>query len=65
MENQKLCAELERERRKLNRLVNEAMKQGTSITEDKTILEQSRKVDALITKIQAVREKHRQDQPGR
>lgn len=65
MKNQNLYAELEKERRKLNDLATEAMKKGIPITQDKAILEQSRKVDALITKIQKEREKHGQDQPER
>lgn len=43
---------LEKEKAKLEQLVSEAIKKGISPSESKEILEQSRKVDVLITKYQ-------------
>lgn len=46
---------LEKERRKLNRLIDNALNRGAAITENEAILEQSRKCDSLIAVIQAER----------
>ena len=48
--------ELNREKAKLNHLVNEAMKNGIPVSENKEILEQSRKVDTIIMEIQKTEE---------
>lgn len=42
--------QLEAERDKLNRLVDEALENGTPLSETQTIMKQSRKVDHLIQK---------------
>lgn len=44
---------LEKERRKLNRLIDNALSRGASITKNEAILEQSRKCDSLLAMIQA------------
>ena len=43
---------LEKEKIKLNRLADEALKNGTPIIENEAVIAQSRKVDALVVKIQ-------------
>ncbi|MCG8540213.1 MAG: hypothetical protein MJA82_09770 [Clostridia bacterium] len=43
---------LKKEREKLNRLVDEALKNGISFTQDEVLMAQSRKVDKLIARIQ-------------
>jgi hypothetical protein len=53
--------ELETEKTRLNALVEEAIKKGQPTSENQEILEQSRRVDALITKKQkqmADRDRH-------
>jgi len=53
--------ELEAEKARLNALVEEAMKKGLPTSVNQEILEQSRRVDALITKKQkqmADRDRH-------
>jgi hypothetical protein len=52
--------ELEREQRELNQLVDEALKKGIPISQCDEIIKQSRKVDALIDKIQ--KERNRKNQ---
>ena len=50
---QKSCIkELEKEKEKLNKLVDEALNKGTPITQDKAVIIQNYKVDALVVKIQ-------------
>jgi hypothetical protein len=43
--------ELEREKEKLNKLLDEAFNKGTPFTEDDAVMEQNRKVDTLVAKI--------------
>lgn len=51
--------ELETEKTRLNALVEEAIKKGQPTSENQEILEQSRRVDALIAKKQmADRDRH-------
>lgn len=50
--------ELEKEKEKLNKLVDEAFNKGTPFTEDEAIMEQNRKVDSLVVKIQKKMGKH-------
>lgn len=57
-------ADLERERRKLIRLIDDALKKGVPITQNDAILEQSRKVDALILKTPLMKRKSK-SQPER
>jgi hypothetical protein len=45
---------LERERKKLLRLIDEALKSGFPITQNDAILEQSRKVDILLAQVQRI-----------
>lgn len=47
-----LNEELRIEREKLNRMVQETMDNNKSILRDEEIIKQSRKVDALLNKIQ-------------
>ena len=42
---------LKKERAKLERLVDEALENGTPINETHAIMEQCRKVDALVVKV--------------
>ncbi|SCY80423.1 hypothetical protein [Alkaliphilus peptidifermentans] len=58
MKRVKYQEELEKEKEKLERLVGEALKNGTPIIQDEAIMTQNRKVDVLVVKIQ--REKERQ-----
>lgn len=57
--------ELEKEREKLNRLVEEVMKKGIPLNHDKEFMEQNRKVDELVVKVQREEEKHRKHQQER
>lgn len=57
--------ELEKEKEKLVKLVNEALKNGTPIIQDKAVMEQNRKVDELVVKIQKEKQIHRKKQLGR
>lgn len=57
--------ELEKEREKLNRLANEAMEKGIPLNQDKAFMEQNRKVDELVVKVQREKEKHRRNQQER
>lgn len=50
---------LEDEREKLNKLVDEAMKKGIPFDQDEALMEQNRKVDELVIKIQREKEKQR------
>jgi hypothetical protein len=44
----KFFEELDREKKKLNKLVGEALNKGIPFSEDKAIIEQNRKVDVLV-----------------
>lgn len=50
---------LETEREKLNRLADEAMKKGIPLNQDEAFMEQNRKVDELVVRIQREKAKHR------
>lgn len=52
---------MNREKAKLDRLIEEALKKGISPGESREILEQSRKVDGLMNKYQ----KQKRDEPVR
>ncbi len=56
---------LEKEKETLNRLVDEALENGTPIIQDEAVIAQNRKVDALVVKIQKEKEKHRKNQQER
>lgn len=48
----KIFNKLEKERKKLNKLVDKALKNGTPISQAQAIMEQSRKVNIIIENIQ-------------
>ena len=50
--------ELEREKEKLNKLVGEAFNKGIPFAEDEEVMEQNRKVDTMVVKIQKEKRKH-------
>lgn len=56
---------LKNEKAKLNTLVEEAMKKGLSTSDNQEILEQSRKVDALIAKKQKMMADKSRHEPSR
>jgi len=49
---------LNTERKKLNRLAGEAMKKGIPLNQDEAFMEQNRKVDELVVRIQREKVKH-------
>ena len=57
--------ELEDEKEKLNKLVDEALNRGIPITQDEAVIVQNRKVDALVVKIQKEKGAHIQNQRER
>ena len=57
--------ELEKEKEKLNRLAEEALKKGIPLTQDEAFMAQNRKVDALIVKITKEKEQPRKNQRER
>jgi hypothetical protein len=57
--------ELEKEREKLNRLAEEALKNGIPLTQDEAFMEQNLKVDALVVKVIKEEERHRKKQRER
>lgn len=57
--------ELEKEKEKLNRLAEEALKNGIPLTQDEAFMAQNRKVDALVVKIIKETEQHRKKQRER
>lgn len=65
MKKASLNEKLEKEREKLNRLADEALKNGIPLTQDEAFMEQNRKVDALVVKIQKEQERHRKKQRER
>jgi hypothetical protein len=52
MNHSQLYIKLARERKKLNKLIDKALKNGTKISETQEIIEQSRKVNHLVEIIQ-------------
>jgi len=65
VKNVRYDKELEREKEKLNKLVSEALNKGTPFTEDEAVMEQNRKVDTLVVKVQKKKRKHYKNQPER
>ena len=57
--------QLEKEKEKLSRLVNEALKNGVPIVQDEVIMAQNRKVDVLVVKIQKKKERQRKNRKER
>ncbi|KJS10774.1 MAG: hypothetical protein VR67_16695 [Peptococcaceae bacterium BRH_c8a] len=51
MKKASLNDEFEREKEKLNRLADEALKNGIPLTQDEAFMKQNRKVDELVVKI--------------
>jgi len=65
MGQEALNEKLEREKEKLNRLADEALKNGIPLTQDEAVIEQNRKVDSLVVKIQKEKEKYSKNQQER
>jgi hypothetical protein len=65
MKKASLNEKLEKEREKLNRLADEALKNGIPLTQDEAFMEQNRKVDALVIRIIKEQERHRKKQQER
>jgi len=57
--------ELEREKEKLNKLLDEAFNKGIPFTEDEAVMKQNRIVDTLVVKIQKKKRNHNKNQPER
>ncbi|MDD5017552.1 MAG: hypothetical protein PHO15_05595 [Eubacteriales bacterium] len=57
MNEKNLKEELERERQKLSSMINEAMENNRPVLENEEILKQSRKVDALLNRLQKQRDR--------
>ena len=60
-----IYVELNKEKARLNHLVDEAIKNGIPVSENREILEQSRKVDAIIAEIQKRKADRLRDEPSR
>jgi len=56
---------LEKEKEKLNRLVDEAIKNGTPLSQDKAVVAQNHRVDVLVARIQREKERHRKSRQER
>lgn len=52
MNKSQMLKELEQERKKLNKLIDEALANGTPLCGTQEIIEQSRRVNDLVEKIQ-------------
>ena len=65
MKQETLKEKLEKEKEKLNKFVSEALNKGTPFTEDEAVIEQNRKVDSLVVKIQKEKEKYSKNQQER
>lgn len=57
--------ELEIEKEKLIRLVDEALENGTPLAQDEAVIAQNRKVDVLVVKLQKENERKRKNQQER
>ncbi|MDF9409930.1 hypothetical protein L7E55_16525 [Pelotomaculum isophthalicicum JI] len=57
--------ELEKEKEKLNRLAEEALKNGIPLTQDEAFMVQNRKVDELVVKVIKEKERNRKKQRER
>lgn len=53
------------EKEKLNRLAEEALKNGIPLTQDEEFMAQNRKVDALVVKVIKEKERNRKKQQER
>jgi len=65
MKKESLNDRLEKEKEKLNRLADEALKKDIPLTQDEAFMAQNRKVDALVVKIIKEQERHRKKQRER
>ncbi len=65
MKKASLNEKLEKEREKLNRLGEEALKNGVPLTQDEAFMAQNHKVDALVVKVTKEQERHRKIQQER
>jgi len=65
MKQETLKEKLEKEKEKLNKLISEALKKGAPLTVDEAVIEQNRKVDSLVVKIQKEKEKYSKNQQER
>jgi hypothetical protein len=65
MKQEALNEKLEKEKEKLNRLADEALKNGIPLTQDEAFMAQNRKVDELVVKIQKEKEKYSKNQQER
>ncbi|NBJ16992.1 MAG: hypothetical protein FNP40_15835 [Dehalobacter sp. 4CP] len=65
MKKESLNDKLEKEKEKLHKLGEEAMKKGIPLREDEAFMKQNRKVDELVYKIQKEKEKYRKSQKER
>jgi hypothetical protein len=54
MKNIPLIEKLEKEKEKLTKLANEAMRKGIPLTQDKEFMAQNLRVDVLVVKIQKI-----------
>ena len=52
MKKLKLFIKLKKERKKLNNLIDEALQNGTPLSQTQAIMEQSQKVNAIVETIQ-------------
>jgi hypothetical protein len=59
MNETNLNKELEKEKEKLSKLAEEALKNNIPLPQDEAVMAQSRKIDALVVKIQKEKEKRR------
>jgi hypothetical protein len=57
--------ELEKEKERLNMLIDEAFKNGIPITKDEAVIAQNRKVDVLVAKVQREKEKNKKNKQER
>ncbi|AFV01122.1 MULTISPECIES: hypothetical protein [unclassified Dehalobacter] len=65
MKKESLNEKLEKEKEKLHKLGDEAMKKGIPLREDEAFMSQNRKVDELVFKIQKEKEKHKENRQER
>lgn len=60
-----IYVELNKEKAKLNHLVDKAIKSGVHVSGNQEILKQSKKVDVLIAKIHKKKADRHKDEPSR
>ncbi|EQB19867.1 hypothetical protein UNSWDHB_2803 [Dehalobacter sp. UNSWDHB] len=65
MKKESLNEKLEKEKEKLHKLGDEAMKKCIPLREDEAFMSQNRKVDELVFKIQKEKEKHKENRQER